>query len=309
MKKTEAELTEFFIEKISFIFDNFKKLPHYGQSHPTFVAIPRKSDTFEKIRQTLTELGVTVESLNSMGNAHIIKFDEESRIVILYAKEEKYFEWLYNYNAYSISIVLGKILKSIGLKHGEEGLQYVQYDLRENHKSVVGTFEITRDFYGILDLLELNVERYKQGFSNVTDVIEFLIQSPYFKPEKFINYNKEQTNIFLQKLEEYLILHKFTNDNPKKLTLERVKEFFKHIDFDTEINALAEKAEKKQSIVDKLNGRLILDTIPGFEAKNIGLALSVFKQSFETPVQYKEFMAERTQEEVLSKFKEVNKIL
>jgi hypothetical protein len=311
MKKSEAELTKLFEEQVSFIFDEFKKLPHYGQSNPTFIARPKQQDTYEKIRTILSKLNsdVTVGSFNSSGNAHVINFTDESRIVIIYAKTEEDFKWLYNYHSYSNSIIFGKILKSAGLKYSEDGLQYIQYDLRENHKSIAGTINITKDFYQVLEILELNIDDFKNGFKTSTEFIEFVIKSPYFYPDKFINHEKEQRSIILQKLEEYLILNKTENHNLKKLTFDRIKELFTDIDFETEIANLVAKAERKKGIIDKLNGRVILDTIPDFETKKIGIALSYFKHSFPTHEEYIDFMTEHSKEEVMVKFKEVNNIV
>lgn len=310
MKKTEAELTTLFEEQVSFIFEEFKKLPNYGQLNPTFIARPRQQDTYDKIKTILSKLNsdITVGSFNSSGNAHVINFTDESRIVIIYAKTEEDFKWLYDYHSYSNSIILGKILKSAGLKYSEDGLQYIQYDLRENHKSVVGTIDITKDFSRVLEILELNDADFKRGFKTSTEFIEFVIKTPYFKPEKFINHEKEQKSIILQRLEEYLIINKVENHDAKNLTFDRVKELFGNIDFETEIAKLVAKAERKKGIIDKLNGRVILDTIPGFETKRIGIALSYFKHSFPTHEEYIDFMTEHSKEEVLVKFKEVNNI-
>jgi hypothetical protein len=310
MKKTESQLTTIFEENISFIFDKFKKLPNYGQENPAFIAMPKKNDTFESIKKILSELdsNTIVESLNNYGNAHVIKLDSNSRIVIIYAKDEEDFNWQYNYHSYSSSIIFGKILKSAGLKYSEAGLQYLQYDLRENHKSVVGTLDVTKDFSKILNILELSVEEFNAGFKSTEELIKFVIKSPYFRPDKFINPNKEQRSITLQKLEEYLILNKVENFSPKDVTFEQIKEMFSNIDFEAEIAKLVEKAEKKNSIVDKLNGRVILDAIPDFEPSKIGVALGYFKHSFDTHIEYVEFMSEHSKEEVFEKFKQVNQI-
>ena len=311
MKKTEAELTRLFEEQVSFIFEESKKLPNYGQSNPAFIARPKQQDTYDKIKTILSKLSgdVKVESFKSSGNAHVISFSEEARIVIIYAKNEEDFNWLYNYHSYSNSIIFGKILKSAGLKYSEDGLEYIQYDLRENHKSVVGSISITKDFSRILEILELDKAEFEKGFKSSTEFIEFVIKSPYFYPEKFINHDKEQRSIILQRLEEYLILNNVQNHDAKKLTFDRIKELFVNIDFETEIANLIAKAERKKGIIDKLNGRVILDTIPGFEPKRIGIALGYFKHSFSSHEEYIEFMTERSKEEVMSKFKEVNNIV
>lgn len=310
MKKTESELATLFEEQVSFIFNKFKKLPNYGQANPTFIAMPRASDTYKKIKNILSSLNakIDVESLSRSGNSHIIKFGSNSKIIIIYARNLEEFDWLYDYHSYSSSIIIGKILKGAGLKYSEDGLEYLEYDLRENHKSVVGSINITKDFSRVLEILELNLSEFRKGFSTAQEFFEFLIKSPYFKPERFINPNKEQHSIVLQKLEEYLILNNVQKYDAKNITFEQIKEIFIQIDFDTEIAKLIAKAERKKGITDKLNGRVILDNIPSFEPTRIGMALGCFKFSFSSNKEYVEFMTEHSPEEIFTKFKEVNQI-
>lgn len=311
MKKTENQLATLFEGQISFIFEEFKKLPNYGQTNPTFIARPRKSDTYDKIKSVLASLSsdIVVESFKGVGNAHVIRFNEDSKVVIIYAKDEADFKWLYNYHSYSSSIIIGKMLKSAGLKYSEDGLQYIQLNLRENHKSVVGSIDITKDFYKTLELLGLNISDYENGFSNTEGLFNFITKSQYFHPDKFINPDKEQRSIILQKLEEFLILKKFESVEFKRIDFEKVKSFFVDTDFETEISNLLIKAEKKKGIYDKLNGRVIMDSIPDFDTKKIGVSLGYFKHSFQSNEDYVEFLMEHSKEEVISKFKQINQLV
>jgi hypothetical protein len=311
MKKTEQELEQLFETQISFIFEQHRKLPNYGQPTPTFIARPRKSDTFDKIKAVLSGLkkDIVVETFKASGCAHVINFAEEAKIVIIYAKNEHDFRWKYNFHSYSASMILGKIFKSIGLKYSEDGLHYLQHDLRENHKSVVGSITLTTNFNEILDILELDVNAYSRGFTSSNEVFDWITKSPYFIPEKFINKEKEQRVFLLQMLEEYLILNKTENPNPKHLSMDKVREFFSEVPFEKLSAELLDKAHKKNSIVQKFNGRVIMDLIPGFETKKIGISMSYFKHSFTSDVDYEEFLIEHSKEEVISKFKEVNQLV
>lgn len=310
MKKSESELTKLFEEKISFMFDESKRLPSYGQDNPVFIVRPKQNDTYQKIQKILSELrsDIIVESFRSFGNAHVIRFDTESKIVIIYAKNEADFKWMYDFHSYSTNIIIGKILKTAGLKYSEDGLQYIQNDLRENHKVVVGTIDITKDFSKILQILELDPKVFYNGFTSINEVFLFLVSSPYFYAQKFVNYEKEQRSVILQKLEEYLILNKLESKEVKKITFEHIKEFFPEIEFDRLSAELLAKAERKKGITDKFNGRVIMQTIPGFETNKIGLSMSCFKHSFESVEKYTDFLAEHSQEEVMVRFKEVNQI-
>jgi hypothetical protein len=310
MKKTEAELTNLFESKISSLFDEYKKMPHYGQESPTFLARPRLCDTFEKIKKILSELtDFTVLSIETHGNVHVIRLEDNLKISIIYAKTKEEFDWLYEYHSYSSSIILGRILKSAGLKYSEDGLEYLQYNLIQNHHSVVGKLVLTKNFEKILNIFGLNYEVFKKGFTSFDALLDFITSTKFFNPSKFVNYEKEHRAITLQKLEEYLILRKRDKEEGDKLTFEYVQTFFPEIDFNKEIAKLLEKAQAKKNINDKFNGRIILDTISGFDPKEVGLSMSKFKNSFSSVEIYKEFLSENSSVEIMNKFKEVNQIV
>ncbi len=304
-------LIHIFEEQISQIFERVKRLPNYGQLTPAFIAMPRKSDTFQSIKDILFTMNsdIAIESYKSTGNAHVVKFSGDFKIVIIYAANEEHFKWLYGYHSFSVSIILGKILKKAGLKYSEDGLRYVQYDLRENHRSEVGDILITRSFKDMLEILKLDVETFDRGFSNLNELFDFLIKTPYLNVNKFVDLEKEAKSYILQQFQEYLILNKLENRHFEMLSFERIRQIFTHIDFDVEIAKLIEKAEQKKRITDKFNGRVILDTIPGFDPKNIGISMSYFKRSFSSSENFTDFLCEHTSEEIISKFKEVNQLV
>lgn len=310
MEKNIEKIAQLIEEQISFIFENFKALPNYGQPKPTFIAQPRQSDTFDKIKGALEKLksSVTIENFGSSGNAHLIHLDKDTRIAIIYAKDSEDFKWLYDFYSYSHSIIIGKILKRAGLKYSEDGLQYLQHDLRENHKSVVGTIDISKDISRILQVLELDPQEFKNGFKTIEEFFNYVIKSPYLNAAKFSDPTKEQKNITLQKFEEYIILNGIETSECKDLTFDRVKECFPEIDFGSRIAELIAKAERKKTITDKFSGRVIMDSIPGFNQKQLGIAMGYFKHSFPTKELFEEFMTEHTVEEFIVKFKEVNQI-
>lgn len=303
-------LAQLFEERVSPLFERIQRLPNYGQSTPAFIAMPRKSDTFQSVKDILFSFSsdVVIESYKSIGNAHVVKFADDFKMVIIYATDEEHFKWLYGYHSFSVSIILGKILKRAGLKYSEDGLRYVEYDLRENHRSEVGDIVITRNFKDVLEILELDVEEFDRGFNNVTELFSFLVKTPYLNVRKFVDLEKEAKAFILQKFQEYLILNKLEDRPYEAISFDRIKEVFAHVDFDTEIAKLVEKAEEKKRLIDKFNGRVIMDLIPGFETKNIGPSIGNFKHSFKNIEEYIDFLCQHNQEEIISKFKEVNQL-
>lgn len=306
--KNTAEIADLFESQVAFIFDEFKRLPDYGQSRPAFIARPRKADTYSKIRAVLEHLkgDITIENYRTTSVAHEISFSKDSKIVIIYADSPEDFKWQYDYHSYSSSIILGKMFKQAGLKCCQRGLVYQQFDLRKNHQSVVGEIVISKDFARVLNILELDYVEFQRGFSDMNEIFEFFIKSPYLNVKKFTDLEKEASTVFLQKFQEYLIANKVENPNRKKLIIEQVKGAFPEVEFDRLSAELLERARHKDNIVNKFNGKVIMQMIPGFEPKKIGISMGYFKHSFATKEQYEDFIIQHPIEEIISKFKEVN---
>lgn len=263
--KDNSQSIQAFEEQISFIFDGIRKLPYYGQAYPAYIVQLRSGDSYGKIREVLASMKIgAVDVLKTNDNSLTLNLSTGSKVALIWANDEESFRWLYDFHSYSNGVIIGKMLKKIGLKYSDEGLQYIQYDLRQNHQSEVGSITITRNFSRILEILELDKNEFKKGFTNTDEIFSFFVKSPYLKVDKFINPEKEQKNIILQKFEEYLILNNIRNDNYKSLEFERIKELFPEIDFNSEIAKLVAKAERKQELVDKFNGRIIMEMIPDF---------------------------------------------
>ena len=301
MKTKQLEIiTKEFESRFAFMFDGYKMLPFYGQEHPAFLVNLRFCDKQNKIFNILQSQKLQVIS---NGSAHNVMLEDDLKFTIIYCSDKADFDWLYNFYSYSNSIVLGKIFKAAGLKYSEDGLQYIQYDLRSNHKSVVGTYTITRDFSRLLELLGLNVDLFN-AIKSQEEFFALIVQSPYFYSPKFINYEKEQRAKTLQNLEEYLILKNIDTSEAKKITLEVVKDFFSEIDFDKVISDLEAKAVKKMDLINKFDGKVILEFIPDFDKKRINASMKYFKFSFGSNEDYIDFLMNHSKEEVIAKFKE-----
>lgn len=297
-------------DKLASVFEKLKRLPEYGQANATYIALYKTSSLFNLLKKIVIEMGYDADIVkNYGGRIHHVIFSEQERFVLIYAENETDFDWLYNYHSYSTSMIIGKILKNANLKYSDAGLEYVQYNLDPNHKSVIGTINITKSFYKILELLEFNTYTFWDGFKNLDEVFAFLVKTPYLKISKFIDLEKESNNIYLQLFQEYLILNKTEQAELKKIGLERLKLVFPEIDFDKEIQLLNEKAVNKKTLVDKFSGKVIINMIPDFPLKNIPIAMNMFRASFGNHENYVVFLMEHSSEQIIDKFKESIKIL
>jgi len=296
--KFESDL----LEKFSVI----KKLPNYGQVNSTFIVLSSKNDAeliLKGLIKDFEETDITLENNKGVKNSHVVFFGDGIKVAIIYAQTQEEFDWFYDYHSYFSSVIFGKLFKKAFFKYNEIGLRYIQYNLVQNHKSEVGEYLITRDFKTILDIFELDYEEFKRGFDTIEDFFSFIIKTPYLKVEKFVDLEREAKNETLQKFQEYLILNKVENLNYKSFRQERIIGMFPELV--SEMAKLECKAQKKLEITNKFNGQAIMTMLPEVKPTDIGRIIGEFRSSFETKEAFKEFVAERSQEEIFSKLKEV----
>lgn len=287
-------------------FNKIKKLPNYGQLNSTFIVLYSKSDAEQILNglvKSFEEYNAALEHNKGLKNAHSIIFGKDAKINIIYAQTQEEFDWLYDYHSHSSYVIFGKLFKKAFFKYNELGLRYIQYNLVPNHKSEVGEYLVTKDFKKILEIFELDYEEFKRGFNTIEEFFAFVLKTPYLKVEKFVDLEKEAKNETLQKFQEYLILNKVQNNNYKSFRQERVVGMFPELV--GEMAKLEEKANKKLELVNKFNGRTIMDTIPGVKATDIGRIMREFSTSFSSKESFKEFIAENSQEEIFNKLREV----
>lgn len=292
-----------FESKVKAEFSEMKRLPQYGGVSIAYIATPRNQNTFENIKKSMDEIapGGTIKAQR---NIHIIYLADNTKVIMIYAKNEEEFKWLFEFHSYANSIILGKIFKGFGLKFSDEGLQYVEYNKNPNHRSVIGTLTISKDMNRILSLLDLSPERFHAGFGEIEELFDYIVESPFIRTDKFVSSEREFENFTMQEFDKYLTVRNINKLNSKHIDLELLSKHFPEIDFSAEIKILQDKNEARNNIDNKFNGRVILDNVPDIDKKVLGHAIKDFKFSFGSKEKYEEFILGNSQEEILSKFKE-----
>jgi hypothetical protein len=314
--KTAFQKSEKLMESLSFLFSRIEPLPIYTDTqNPEKIIYVAITNTLphenQQLRNIISELKSNIEFFKTRETDAIGFIYDDLRIVIYLTRNEQDFKWAKEHRSYFSAPILGKLLKKAGLKYSPAGLQYVQYDLRDNHKSLVGTLDITKDFERIIKLLGYDYERFIQGFKNQEEFFRYILTSPYIKVEKFLEPEGLGEVAIIDAFAQFLVENNITKtgfNKYKSFNFELVKQFFSEIDFDKELSILRERAEKKLNIAKKFNGKVILEKIPNFNQKHIGLALGRFKYSFGDVEIFKDFIVDNPVEVILEKFKEVNQI-
>jgi hypothetical protein len=208
-------------------------------------------------------------------------------------------------NAYGINILLGKIVKGSGIKLMEDSLVYEEKLGIENHKSTVGCVVITEFVEDLFKILQLNCEKFYDGFETQEDMFAFVASTPFFKSSEFTHPKKKYNHPIFEDFTEYLLDNKIVTQGGN-ITHDYINDF---VDFDflQEIDALKGEEKRKRGAIEKFNGRVIINYHPDFDTNKIGPSMKEFKFSFGNVEKYRDFLLENSIEVVMDKFKEVVK--
>ena len=205
---------------------------------------------------------------------------------------------------YGLPFILGKILKGSGFKLTNEYILREKKLGIETHQSKVGHVVITQDLSVLFEILEMDVEKFNEGFSSQEEMFEFVRTTPYLKSSKFTELNKKSSRkqVFYD-FQEHLISNNIETPG-KNITLEHIDSCVM-FDFIAEIENLDAKEERKRGAIEKFNGRTILNHFPDFNKKLIRESIRNFKFSFGNVESFRDFLLGNTEEEIIKKFKEV----
>lgn len=208
-----------------------------------------------------------------------------------------------NFMSYNIlGNLLGRIYHKFNLRFGEAGLFYV---LRGFSNHISKEIVVTRDMQKILSFLGLSYERWKEGFNNVEEIFEYVIESPYFcsnsySPEYY--HVRKRANErpdfvkFLDYIETNKIDKNFPFEKPKEIYLGMIDFYFK-----TDLKSAHEKhiirQERLQRIAEKFNGRLVKDLL-NIEGKEVGAFLEKYKSGFKDEQEFGDFILNATPQQI-----------
>lgn len=258
--------------------------------------IQNKPDWFRKI---CDDLGV--EETHSVRNVRSMLYKNFQ--VDFFMTKTSEFESSINFMSYNIlGNLLGRIYHKFNLRFGEAGLFYV---LRGFSNHISKEIVVTRDMQKILSFVGLSYQRWKEGFNNVEEIFEYVIESPYFCSN---SYSPEYYSVrkranerpdfvkFLDYLETNKIEKNFPFERPKEQYLGMIDFYFK-TDLKSANDKHVIKQERLQRIAEKFNGRLVKDLL-NIEGKEIGLFLEKYKSGFKDEETFGDFVLNATSKEI-----------
>lgn len=188
--------------------------------------------------------------------------------------------------------------------------------------------------FDILRFLGFDTDRYTEGFYNLTDIFEYVVDSKYFNPKIFqyemLNHqnktrNKKRVNYagFLEFVDKYDFKDRnFYEYQDKDYYVKKAEDYF-GIDIINQIKTWKETVEKDKMVSAKFNGIIIMERYPDLKGKELGNSIIKFKnyvksflktkadeqnEVFEPDILFKKWIIESDVEHIFSHFSNINNL-
>jgi hypothetical protein len=239
-----------------------------------------------------------------ISNGYTISFDYDSFQVDLNMIRENSWDVACIYFDYDpTGNLMGKTAHKFYCKYGDKGLIY-----RYNSGRISENIVLSTDNREIFTFLGYDYDRFLEGFENLEDIFEFVVDSKYFDYTDMLMENlnhidrkRNSKRVSYQKFLSYLT----DNDIKKSIKIDRdnninlINEFFPNININERIKELEIEESNQNIIREKFNGRLILDLYPNLSGQEIGKAIMDFKMGMED---FSNYVLNNTSEKIMEDF-------
>lgn len=300
--KIELDVSQYLDGKLG----EFYRIPRYYGDKPDFgdldIIISSAVENWEQKRlEIIKDLGITRHK--SIG--HVFSTVYQNFQVDYFVIPAEHFESTYNFFCFNdLGNLLGKICRRFNLKYGEQGLAYVFRRDDENYKKDI---ILTKDFAKICEFLQVDYQKWKEGFANLGEMFEWAIASPYFsvepylKPSKTIE-NRAKDRRTIQKFIEYLhekeISKTYQYLENRDDYLPWIIKNFPEAELLEKIEREMELEKRETQIKAKFNGKLLMKLLPDLEGKKLGEFIVEFKKKFDN---FEQLILESSPEEIKRK--------
>lgn len=251
-------------------------------------------------------------------NSHVYSFDFKGfQVDLILVSELNWFTSMHYFSYNDLGNLMGRVANQMGLKYGDYGLAF-----KHTHNGRgYGDILISQDMPKIFEFLGFDYNRYLDGFEELEDVFEYVVNSKYFTPQLFDYENLDHQNrtrnrkrktyqAFLDYLEEkrdslqvdenYKVRKKGTNMTRHELeNLKKADEFFGSNTLETLV-AFQLEIKRKEALKEKFNGKMVMERY-GLEGKSVGDFLENFKKTFPNQEVFENFLEANETEEILKR--------
>jgi hypothetical protein len=154
-----------------------------------------------------------------------------------------------------------------------------------------------------------------KGFDTLEEIFEYVINSDNFDSEMFKfenlkgidkkrNRKRGSYHLFLKYLEENNIQRKKYFNPDKSVYLTAIDFFFPEVKLKDKLRELKEKDNLNMLISQKFNGNIVMSWLPNLKGKELGNAISKFKNQFKGN-DFKTFILNSDSQTIYKKFMQV----
>lgn len=221
-------------------------------------------------------------------NDNVYSFDYDNFQIDLILIDESKWNIAQVYYSYDpLGNAMGKTFHKFNLSYGWNGLYYKFRNFNgRNSKNMLLTTNVEK----IFDFGGYNYKRYGYGFDTLEEIFEFVIKGKYFDSQMFKmenlnsidkkrNRKRGSYHIFLKYIDEndINIVYPFEKDKEKYLSL--IDNAFPEAKFLEKLEKLRDIDEINKLVVNKFNGNLVMTWFPNLKGKELGNAITKFKNS------------------------------
>lgn len=178
--------------------------------------------------------------------------------------------------------LMGKVAHSFGLKYGFCGLVFpYRFDGKK-----FGEIIISKDNRKIFEFLGFNYDEYLSGFNTKQEIFDYVINSKYFNPKKFmfenlnsIDRKRNEKRATYQEFIQYInqnSIGKGYQFKRKDAYYNMIDKYFPEACFKNKIKEFKKKEKERKLIASKFNGNLLMDWVVLY-GKELGQAITNFK--------------------------------
>jgi len=273
---------------------------HTKPDHGDLDLLIKIGDRFHNERIDLKEyIRIAFDPRAIHNNGGVYSFDYQNFQIDFIPIRESKWETAKTYYSYDpLGNIMGKTFHKFGLSYGWDGLFY---KFRNFNGRLAQNVLLTNDARRIFEFADYDYERYLQGFETLEDIIKFTINTKYFDTEIFQmnnlksidkkrNRKRGSYHIFLKYLEENNIDTRYDFLKDKELYLPMIEVKFPEAKLLEKLGVLQEKDKENKILSQKFNGDIVMTWLPDLQGKQLGRAITGFKESFSSEEEYRIFV-------------------
>ncbi|MDA3781462.1 MAG: hypothetical protein PF487_14730 [Bacteroidales bacterium] len=232
-------------------------------------------------------------------NGGVCSFDNQNFQIDFIPIIEDKWEIAQTYGFYDpLGNIMGKTFHKFGLSYGWGGLFYKFRNFNgRNSRNIL----ISTDARRIFEFGGYDYDRYLQGFETLEEILKFAINTKYFDTEIFQmdnlksidkkrNRKRGSYHVFLKYLKDNDINIRYDFNSDKTHYLAIVKNYFPDANLMEKLSEIQRIDSLNKIISQKFNGDMIMSWLPNLKGKELGQAISKFKESFDDDEDYREFI-------------------